>query len=282
MASGDQYAPMPALIPPFRHALVEEGLHRGAHPSLKNMRFMRRLRLRTILSLIPEASGPARDLIEYCEAEGVRLIWHKVDKYNDGFAHTPRLVADVLSNLIDARKLPLFLHCRDGSHNTGLVVMCLRRLQNWSLPTIYDEFTRYTKGNEISFKEQQFVESFHAKVTIPLETPRWLWQGVRHEKHPSIPLEFERDPAAKEANEEPGADRISNGLREQRNRELAMLKQAPPAAIPSQRKRFLTEEQKVKRKEAYVQYSLSLAGLDLDGVKLDRPRRTDRRAANQR
>lgn len=186
--------PLPPLIPPFRYCLIDDGLYRGAHPSLKNMRFMRRLKLRTILSLIPEASGPSRDLREYCEAEQVRLIWHQVDKYNDGFSHTPQLVASILSQLIDPRNHPLFMHCRDGGHNTGLVVMCLRRLQNWSLPTIYDEFVRYTKSNEISFQEKQFVESFHAGISIPLRIPPWLWEGVRHCKHPSIQLELEKDP----------------------------------------------------------------------------------------
>lgn len=186
--------PLPPLIPPFRHCLIEDGLYRGAHPSLKNMRFLRRLKLQTILSLIPEATGPSRDLREYCEAEHIRLIWHQVDKYNDGFSHTPQLVASILSELIEPCNHPLFMHCRDGGHNTGLVVMCLRRLQNWSLPNIYEEFMRYTKSNEISFREKQFVESFHAKVSVPVRIPAWLWEGVRHRKHPSIQLELEKDP----------------------------------------------------------------------------------------
>lgn len=186
---------LPPLIPPFRHILVERGLYRGAHPSLKNMRFMRRLRLRTIISLIPEPDGPSRDLVEYCEQERIRLMWHQLDKYNDGFAHTPPLVAAVLAVLIDPRNHPLFIHCRDGSHNTGLVIMCLRRLQNWSLPAAYDEFVRYTKSNQITFLEKQFVEFFRAPVTVPPDIPEWLWQGDRFRKHPTIPLRFEDDPS---------------------------------------------------------------------------------------
>lgn len=185
---------LPPLIPPFRHCLIEDGIYRGAQPSLKNMRFMRRLKLRTILSLIPEATGPSRDLREYCATEHIHLIWHQVDKYDDGFSHTPQLVASILSQLVDPRNHPLFLHCRDGTHNTGLVVMCLRRLQNWSLPAIYDEFVRYTKSNAITFEEKQFVESFHATVSIPIHIPSWLWEGVRHRKHPSIQLDLETDP----------------------------------------------------------------------------------------
>lgn len=187
-------ASLPPLIPPFRLCMVEEGLYRGAHPSLKNLRFMRRLKLRTILSLVSEPTGPSRDLREYCDAERIRLVWHHVDKYDDGFSHTPALVAALLAEIVDPRNHPLFLHCRDGSHNTGLVIMCLRRLQNWTLPSIYDEFVRYTKSNDISYMEKQFVETFHAKVTIPETIPHWLWEGVRHERHPTIPLQLDAEP----------------------------------------------------------------------------------------
>jgi len=173
---------------------VERGLFRGAHPSLKNMRFMRRLNLRTVVSLVPEPTGPSHDLVEYCLHERIALVWHQLDKYNDGFAHTPHLVAAVLAVLIDPRNHPVFIHCRDGSHNTGLVIMCLRRLQNWSSSAIYDEFMRYTKSNQISFLEKQFVESFRAPVTIPPQIPDWLWQGQRDRKHPTIPLRFDDDP----------------------------------------------------------------------------------------
>ncbi|CDF33523.1 unnamed protein product [Chondrus crispus] len=188
--------PLPPLIPPFRLCLIEEGVYRGGHPSLKNMRYLRRLKLRTVLSLVPGSTGPSSDLREYCDAEGVTLFWHAVDKYDDGFSHTPQLVASLLNKLVDPRNHPIFIHCRDGGHNTGLVVMCLRRLQNWNLPTIYEEFMRYTKANDITFKEKKFVEAFHAPVLIPLQIPVWLWDGVRHSKHPSVKLELEVDPDA--------------------------------------------------------------------------------------
>lgn len=185
---------LPPLIPPFRHCLVEENVYRGSHPSLKNYRYLRRLKLKTILSLVIEPTGPTSDLSEYCKSENIRHVWHYVEKYNDGFAHTPQLVASVLSQLIDCRNHPLLIHCRDGSHNTGLVIMCLRRLQNWSLPNIFQEFTRYTKSNDITFEEKQFVESFREPVTVPLHIPKWLWEGVRHSSHPTIELRLESDP----------------------------------------------------------------------------------------
>lgn len=250
-------SPLPPLIPPFRLCLIEDGVYRGGHPSLKNMRFLRRLKLRTILSLVPEPTGPSRDLCEYCEEEHIRLIWHQVDKYDDGFSHTPQLVASILSHVVDPRNHPLFLHCRDGGHNTGLVVMCLRRLQNWSLPPIYEEFMRYTKANDITFKEKQFVESFHAPVAIPLQIPLWLWEGVRHRKHPSIQLELESDP-----------DASSNSLRSPttpESREVERFGQMMSPHVERQES-IPPGFRRHAHRQIEMHYSTEVAALDLTGV----------------
>lgn len=254
MADPPPQIPVP-LIPPFRHSIIEHGLYRGAHPSLKNFRFLRRLHLRTIISLISEPTGPSRDLPEYCRAEKIRLVWHHVEKYDDGFSHTPQLVASVLSEMVDPRNHPLFLHCRDGSHNTGLVVMCLRRLQNWSLPTIYDEFIRYTKANQITFSEKQFVESFHATITIPTTIPPWLWEGVRHAKHPSIQLALED-----EQDGDSSATSSDDGRRESEPNGMLL----PPEKVETgvERQRYAPPCHRNIR----THYAVPLAALDICGV----------------
>lgn len=61
--------------------------------------------------------------------------------------------------------------------------MFLRRLQNWPMQAIYDEFLRYTKSDAIKFEEKQFIESFHAKIIIPPPIPSWFWDGVRRYEH---------------------------------------------------------------------------------------------------
>jgi tyrosine-protein phosphatase OCA6 len=55
----------PPLVPPLRFSLVEEGVYRGAYPSLINLRFLHRLGLRSIISLLPEP--PAPHLVQWCE-----------------------------------------------------------------------------------------------------------------------------------------------------------------------------------------------------------------------
>ena len=61
--------PVPPLVPPLRFSQVEEGVYRGAYPSLVNQRFLSRLRLRTVVSLLPEP--PTEDLLQWCELHAV-------------------------------------------------------------------------------------------------------------------------------------------------------------------------------------------------------------------
>ena len=42
----------PPLVPPLRFSLVEEGVYRGAYPSQLNLRFLTRLGLRSMVSLL--------------------------------------------------------------------------------------------------------------------------------------------------------------------------------------------------------------------------------------
>lgn len=91
---------------------------------------------------------------------------------------------------IDPDNLPIYIHCLDGSNITGIVTMCLRKLQNWNLSTIFTEFSRFTRGNYISAVESEFVETFRAEIEIGSQIPGWLWQGERCTKHPTLKLKL--------------------------------------------------------------------------------------------
>mmetsp|Transcript_6948 Transcript_6948/g.21133 ORF Transcript_6948/g.21133 Transcript_6948/m.21133 type:complete len:283 (+) Transcript_6948:157-1005(+) len=187
----------PPLIPPLRFQVVEEGLYRGAFPSLKNYRFLRRLKLKTVVSLTPQDVSSAdlrefcshEDLRGFCAQEEIELIHFSVPK-NQGFVTmTPQLAAQVVSLLIRCENHPLYVHCRDGGNNTGLVIMVLRRLQNWNLSSIFGEFIRHLKISEtIAREESQFVESFRAEIEIPHNVPHWLFQGKVTSAHPTMRL----------------------------------------------------------------------------------------------
>eukprot|EP00736_Rhodelphis_marinus_P006910 Rmarinus@m.27901 len=174
---------LPQLIPPFRYAIVEENISRGAYPSLKNFRFLRRLNLRTILSFTPDL--PNRDLVEFCEHEGIDNYHFECEHFQEEVTVTPKQVTQALQLMLDEENQPLFIHCRDGGHVTGLVVMCLRKLQNWNLSVTFSEFCRFVKDNEISRDEALFVESYVSDVVLPKRVPNWFTATMSRKPHPS-------------------------------------------------------------------------------------------------
>jgi len=179
------------IITPFRYSMVEEGLFRGGYPTRKNFRFLRRLKLKTIISLIP--NPPNADLLEFCEKEKITNLHFSVPKFKEDDAKVtllPHLVSHILSLIIDASSLPVFLHCLDGAHTTGLLIMCLRKLQNWGLTVILSEFTRFTRDSQIHTTESEFLENFKREVFIPVNIPKWLWQGERILKHPIMNIKL--------------------------------------------------------------------------------------------
>jgi tyrosine-protein phosphatase OCA6 len=88
---------MHELFPPIRYRAVNEDVYAGAYPTLRNLRFMRRLQLRTIISLIPEK--PTTDLREFCEHEKIEIIHIHTEKYKNCVSLT---FADI-SKIIEVR-----------------------------------------------------------------------------------------------------------------------------------------------------------------------------------
>ena len=83
---------LPKLVPPLRCALVEEGVYRGAYPSLLNHRYLARLRLRTVVSLLPEP--PSSDLVAWCHQHSIHLRAERVATFKDEVTLTHERVAD--------------------------------------------------------------------------------------------------------------------------------------------------------------------------------------------
>jgi hypothetical protein len=73
---------LPLLLPPYHLSLVlsspksSESIYRGSYPHARNLRFLRRLQLRTIVSLTP-APLPAATLA-WAEKEGIECVWFEV------------------------------------------------------------------------------------------------------------------------------------------------------------------------------------------------------------
>ena len=227
------------MNPPFRFAMVEHGLYRGAYPTLINLEFLRSLKLKTIVSVVAEPC--TRDLREFCEREGIRREEFLAPKFSgDEVSIDPAVVGKILRIACDTESLPLYLHCLDGANTTwvfvsvskqtnekivksdslslspfssllpppqpqplfpflpfdsGIVVMCLRKVQNWSKTSFVSEASRFlqSKGVRLESFEQEFVEKYKIPFQVPAagSIPPWLWGGKGILEHPTIPLEHD-------------------------------------------------------------------------------------------
>ncbi|TYZ62288.1 hypothetical protein PybrP1_006969 [[Pythium] brassicae (nom. inval.)] len=175
----------PALIPPFRFSSVQQGLFRGAYPTLKNFRFLQRLRLRSIVSVTPEP--PTADLAAFCAAENVALHHFYAEKFtSDNVTVSPATVSQILQLLVKQEHLPLYLHCLDGANVTGIIIMVLRKLQNWTKVATVSEFCRFTRDHGIEKDESEYLAAFSEEVVVTADVPKWLWNGLRILKHPTM------------------------------------------------------------------------------------------------
>eukprot|EP01104_Vermistella_antarctica_P006585 TRINITY_DN17295_c0_g1_i1.p1 TRINITY_DN17295_c0_g1~~TRINITY_DN17295_c0_g1_i1.p1 ORF type:complete len:185 (-),score=30.93 TRINITY_DN17295_c0_g1_i1:141-695(-) len=167
-------APLSILIPPLNFAMVSPGVYRSGYPNQKNLPFLAKLGLKSVLYLCPEDYSKAN--LEFMEKNNIQLLNFGMTGNKEPFNFIPaKKVGEALVALLDTRNHPILIHCNKGKHRTGCVVGCLRKVQSWSLTYIFDEYRRFagTKGRVL---DQQFIELFDVSTVKynKREKPGWL------------------------------------------------------------------------------------------------------------
>ncbi|KAJ2846980.1 protein-tyrosine-phosphatase, partial [Coemansia erecta] len=167
------------LIPPYRFERVQPGLYRGSYPKPRNHRFLRRQRLKTIVSLIPGDND--NSLTAFCSAEQIDRIIINVQSPSENVTVTEETVSKCLELATSPDRAPVYIHCLDGSNVTGVMVMCLRKLQLWRVASYQNEYLRFEQDGEIIPEESEFVERYAGKsLCLPNPYVDWLWPGRRN------------------------------------------------------------------------------------------------------
>eukprot|EP01018_Ginkgo_biloba_P029471 Gb_03232 [translate_table: standard] len=68
-------------------------------------------------------------------------------------------IREALKVLLDTRNHPVLIHCKKGKRRTSCLVGCLRKIQNWCLATVFEEYQRFT-GIKSEVLDLQFIEQF--------------------------------------------------------------------------------------------------------------------------
>ncbi|ELR11445.1 tyrosine phosphatase [Acanthamoeba castellanii str. Neff] len=196
MQEKDSADHLPTLFPPARFGLVENGVYRSAVLRPPNFAYVKQLRLRTVVRLSPEV--PNKYITAFYEENGVRIIHlglKALEISKERVASnatetntllTEEVVKEALEIILDARHHPLLLVCSSGCHHTGIVVACLRKLLDYNLTSILQEYRDYALSNTRAINEQ-FIELFDTDlVTLPPEErlPSWFldWRRMKGEE----------------------------------------------------------------------------------------------------
>lgn len=146
------------LTPPENFAPVINNIYRSSFPQAQNFPFLQKLRLRSVLCLIPEEYPQSHE--EFFEQEGIRLFQLGMAGNKEPFVKiSADLVTEAMKILLNPENHPILIHCNRGKHRTGCLVGALRRLQGWSLTIIFDEYRKFAAPKERSM-DQQFIELY--------------------------------------------------------------------------------------------------------------------------
>ncbi|KAJ2852039.1 tyrosine-protein phosphatase siw14 [Coemansia brasiliensis] len=163
------------LNPPENFAMVCPYIYRSGMPKKRNFMFLKKLKLKSILTLILE-EYPLQNQ-KFLEQHGIKLFQFGVAGNKEPFADIPEdVMCQALLVLMDKRNHPILIHCNKGKHRTGCLVGCLRKLQEWTNTSIFDEYRRYSAPKSRAM-DQQFIELFDIRPVLdqidPDFVPKW-------------------------------------------------------------------------------------------------------------
>ncbi|ORX61869.1 hypothetical protein DM01DRAFT_1067711 [Hesseltinella vesiculosa] len=183
-----------ALIPPENFNMVCQHVYRSSFPKKRHFRFLEKLKLKSVLTLILE-DYPDQNM-KFLEEQGIQFLQFGIAGNKEPFVQSrltppPRRasclqqhllfyiivpedkISAALAAILDKRNHPILIHCNKGKHRTGCLIGCLRKVQNWSHTSIFDEYRRFSHPKSRSM-DQQFIELYDANQVWPLVDPKHL------------------------------------------------------------------------------------------------------------
>lgn len=190
------------FIPPLQFSLIDDGLYRGGYPTLRNFSFLQRLNLKLVISLTPEP--PSLDLKAFCRQLDVPIVHFQINRLTP--LNHPSLQKKLVQaiNLVLEQTSPsnennanpkksIYIHCLDGRRITGLMVLLLRRLENYCVDFAYSEFWNFQLPIVMPYHEElrlnrdfdRFVNDIAEEFLLPSEgIPKFLWDGELGRSYP--------------------------------------------------------------------------------------------------
>lgn len=166
------------LAPPTNFSAVEDNcIYRSGFPQPSNFPFLQSLNLRSIIYLCPEPY-PEENL-KFLRTNNIKLFQFGIDGTKEPSAMSSSAITEALKVITDVRNHPVLIHCKRGKHRTGCLVGCLRKLQNWCMSAVEEEYKHFA-GTKWRQTDLKFLENYDvSRVRHCLESIIYRYYGSK-------------------------------------------------------------------------------------------------------
>eukprot|EP01063_Lacrimia_lanifica_P013930 TRINITY_DN20536_c0_g1_i1.p1 TRINITY_DN20536_c0_g1~~TRINITY_DN20536_c0_g1_i1.p1 ORF type:complete len:214 (+),score=62.12 TRINITY_DN20536_c0_g1_i1:73-714(+) len=160
------------LIPPINFGMIMPGVYRSGCPTKENFGYLKKLGLRCVLYVGVETLPPEYEQIGKLGIvpKDATLVIGMEGNKEPFKSIPPELVSDALSIVLNTRHHPILIHSMKGRHREGVIVGCLRKLEGWSLVSIFEEYDRYCGRYKAQPVDKRYIEVFQPSIRYRPET----------------------------------------------------------------------------------------------------------------
>lgn len=153
-----------SLIPPANYGAVLPGsIYRSSYPEEKNYDFLKDLKIKSILTLVPEPLSP--EYQDFMDEAGIQHFHCHIRANKLEVRVESAEMSNALRVIMDRSNHPILIHCNKGKHRTGCTVACFRRILGLDLDTVRDEYHTYA-GVKARFLDEVFFENFDLNLVM--------------------------------------------------------------------------------------------------------------------
>lgn len=166
-----------SLIPPTNYGAVLPGsIYRSSYPEERNYEFIKDLKIKSILTLVPEPLAP--EYQNFMEDAGIQHF-HVHIKANKGEVRVDSCeMSRALRLIMDRSNHPILIHCNKGKHRTGCTIACFRRILGLGMDVVRDEYHTYA-GVKARFLDEVFFENFDLNLVMWMARQEgWVVPGL--------------------------------------------------------------------------------------------------------